>query len=603
MLSDLLYRMEILISFQGNVKMSPNIKQFDIKGRWTSAPGSIPLCLVQPNAPPRSHTGWNQFHDLNLELAKKILRGDEALLNKIFPETDTSLVVFPELAFSFDHWNELNDLVNARSGPMILAAGIGFVSGQKLLEWQKQDTGHRFGTWDIPNELIKERVYNAAFIWVHTQETTDCYCLLKQHPQQTAELPEIENWVGGPRPVVLVAEDLCLYPLICFDFLTSGQGAPGDEVLTNLDTLHRNKKALILGMVLQKEPTHPLWMSRVSELTKKIKDYPTAIILCHYGEDDPSSDKNKDQWRCMTGVYRNREKVIYWTDGGPLCLNHSIGAGRKLLVPPINGTVIRYSHGCIVGGFLNFDYAQDGCRHLWEAKTAFDVTGKEPLSPEVYEILRLLRRYPKIDLSHNLNKIIEEALHNIQKIMDKELAQSLCSGFAIGEDFMNRKKIDHDGLDEWAVDWISCFQVFALMLNCCQDVEIRRSNNGFCDLLWPKKNGIVRMWSIKGLSRPEIKEKIEHWVLESGAHNPILLVARGDGAQQPDPYRPNEVRRADRPSLPEGRNAVHGNSDREIYCLPWYKLSDVMIDTDLRRAKKSLEDTLSSHFEIKEITV
>ncbi len=449
---------------------------------------------------------------------------------------------------------------------------------------------------------MRRRVYNAAFAWVHVDDQTDCYCLLKQYPQEVGEA-EIEGWAPGPRPLVLVAGALRLYPLICFDLLTSGAGTPAEKLIGDM-AQHPGKSALILGMMLQHEPTHDVWHRRFRELLPRLGTrqiyLKVAVALCHYGEDAPYADAGLDQWRCMTGVYRHSLDAQYLSGDKANILKWSLSTGRSLQVSPIKGMVVRYGHGCIAGGDLIFDYNQDGYRYLWKPTSTFDSSGNPPLPPATYEIIRLLRRFPEVD-GHEGNHLIGAALRAAETVVH-ENAELLCSGFAIGQDIGQPMAMHHDALDEFATDWVACFQALALIRQFGRSVEIQRSKDGHCDLSWPQQDGIVRIWCAKGLRRSLVDEKIDKWSRAPGDHPPVLLVARGDGMQQPynKLYDSRTARTADRPGSQTQRDAGRTNGGRKVHCLPWAELSDAMTEPDHAQAWNTLTAVLSPHFEIVE---
>ena len=583
---------------------SPAIKEFAIRGQWMGERRTVPLCLVQPDPPPKTPWPWPDFQSTNRRLAERLLRpGDGAspLIDGVYAPTAPVVIVFPELAFSFDHWPDIDGFVSSRQGPTILIGGFGFVGGNQLTEWAAGDPGHRFWVWN-EGELMTRRVYNAAFAWVHVDGQTDCYCLLKQYPQEVGEA-EIPGWAAGPRPLVLVAGTLRLYPLICFDLLTSGAGTPAEKLIGDMGR-HPGQSALILGMMLQHEPTHDVWHRRLRELLPRLgvtQIYlKVAVALCHYGEDSPYADAGLDQWRCMTGVYRHSLDAQYLSEDKANILKWSLSAGRSLQVSPINGMVVRYGHGCIAGGDLIFEYNQDGYRYLWKPTIALDSSGNPPLPPAAYEILRLLRRFPKVD-GFPGNHLIGAALRTAETVV-LENAELLCSGFAIGQDIGRPMVMHHDDLDEFATDWASCFQALALIRHFGGGAEIQRSEYGHCDLSWPRQDGVVRLWCAKKLSRFLIHDAIDEWCRTPGDHPPILLVTRGDGAQKPDNklYSSRTARTADRPVSQSQRDACRTSGGRKVHCLPWAELSDAMIDQDRARARSALDAALSPHFEIEE---
>lgn len=540
---------------------------------------------------------------LNTQTARRLLHADgEPALAEFIPTNLPAILCFPELAFIPENWEELDGLVRGYPGRLILAAGFGFASGPVLKNWASVSSAEgtvRKPIWDNA-EITRTSRYNGAWIWIKDETQTTCCAILKNYPAANLEFKNVENWRGGQKTLAIKANDVTIYPLICFDLLREGNDAPIDRVLADIEQ-NRPPKALILGMLLQGAAYHESWgegMNRIAQRLHRLNT-PTAVALCHYAHDDRYVEEQKDRWRSLTGLFRPRSKLNFWDGDKQVQLKEAVNPTRLVQDNQIGGVVARHTQPMVIGGTVPFTYVKGNDCFVWAANKAFplDADGNVDFSqsltpPPAYEAGRILQRHKKVE-NRQLGPIATDAVAALtSKLKDKAgngIAQRLCTGVPIGDCPETPSKLSHDQLAEQEWDWLPSALVIAVLMDA-GNMSVCATTNCL-DLAVNDNAPVWRTWQVKDLTCDEIHEKLRDLAAKSVEARPMVIVVRGEHSQQPDnrEFRPDEIRRMDQPAN-QTRRSDRSSLGRIVQCIPWrHFAADVLQDQERKRAEQKLQ--------------
>jgi hypothetical protein len=565
------------------------------------------LCMVQPPPITANDLLNNQPRPLNLQAVRNLLHSDDEHdppLAEFIPANRPAILCFPELAFLPDDWVALDELVRGYPGSLMLAAGFGFADGPALMEWASAtgDT-RRQPIWDN-TEITRTSRYNGAWIWVKDKEKTICCAILKNHPAANMEFKNVENWQGGQRTLAIRAQDVTIYPLICFDILSESNNAPIDRVLADIEQ-SRPKNALILGMLLQGEAYHVSWGKGLNRIATRLHDLNTftAVALCHYAHDDRYVEEPKDRWRSLTGLFRPTSCLSFWDGGKHVQLKEAVNPTRIIGDDQMGGVVVRHTQPVVIGGSVPFTYVQGNDCFVWAANKAFplDAAGNVDFEqsltpPPAYEAGRILQRHKRVE-GREFGPIARDAVAALTaKLKDKAgngIAQRFCAGVPIGDCPETPPKLSPDQLAEQEADWLPSALAIAVLKDAGNMTEC--PNAACLDLAVNDNTPVWRAWQAKNLNRHQIHEKLQSIAAKSVEARPLVIVVRGEHSQQPDNrvFRPDEIRRMDQPANQTGREIDRSNLGRVVHCISWgHFAADVLHDQDRKRAEDALRHYL-----------
>ena len=171
------------------------------EGSWLTEQGEAHIVLAQVAPATNDIMFTGAERPWVVETVRDLL-GPEQCLAQIVTGDKPAILVLPELALGFDNWTTIDELVRGWNRPLILIAGFGFTSGERLNVWLGQPGPTvRRAAWPNGEGPGNERFYNGGWCWVHRPEATDCVTFLKATAEQHDEIH-----IDGLGPVEIQRE-------------------------------------------------------------------------------------------------------------------------------------------------------------------------------------------------------------------------------------------------------------------------------------------------------------------------------------------------------------------------------------------------------------
>lgn len=293
------------------------------------------------------------------------------------------ILVLPELAFGWEDVDRIDAAVRAYPKPLMLVAGFGFTKAERL-------RGHAgFVDEHIPNS----RLVNYGCTWISLQAnqaqpaTHQLLYYCKNFPEQKLEKPLIEPMLGSDI-LALEFSDLTVHPVICADLIEDSQAnrpSAVDRIRSHSDN-RPNQPVLIIGSLLQREPWHPIWKSKLDTTVAAV---PSVLALANIAETPHPNCYADDVARNLSGAYTAVAAHTHKPATSAWCAHRH--------EETLTGHPLRDSRQLVVGGTLRLkDYSSSKGRHLWSpqwGKVFVDGVIKDaPGNSLHYEMSRLLTR-------------------------------------------------------------------------------------------------------------------------------------------------------------------------------------------------------------------
>ena len=277
------------------------VTSHDIDENWLTN-GQLDVCFLKLQTPPLPTMIGNESRPINLEILRKTLTQQEGGARSLLEQevnTNSAILLAPELAFGSVDFDAIDELVGQASNCLILVAGFGFSDGQLLID--QDSLAHVTGIWSAPP--IANKNYNGAWVWVKSSESIHCYICLKNYPEQQREIA-VPNLVFGNEILRLEFNDLVVFPLVCADLISTQENSPAKRIVESLkDVSNADKKTLITASLLNYKSHSGYWKDAIGDLLQTARAYKTRVLLCNCVNPDPLVDEDEDKWRCLTGGY------------------------------------------------------------------------------------------------------------------------------------------------------------------------------------------------------------------------------------------------------------------------------------------------------------
>lgn len=241
--------------------------------------------------------------------------GINSKLNEMVPDqSKTVLILIPEFAISMANWARLDLMIRQLQRKVIVIGGLGVVQSSALKSWKEEHSDEHGATersFGFPDNVVSGAGiirYNAGCCWVHLLSTvTQSIIFLKNYLERTSE-SLITGLSQGSHLLLLNANDICIYPLICAEFTSQQESAkPLDRIKSHIDYVNSqgsSKNILVAGVSYEPDSSHHLWRQGIKESVHLNHNLVTAIV--NNALDPCYPDENKDKWRCLTGVFSAR---------------------------------------------------------------------------------------------------------------------------------------------------------------------------------------------------------------------------------------------------------------------------------------------------------
>lgn len=291
------------------------------------------------------------------EAVSSLLRCDEFGMAPIDRDCDSSaltrLLLLPELSLAWEDWETVNAAVALYNKPLLVVAGVGFARADAL----------RGRVPFLPPNVSAERNVNFGCAWVHLPATNNSPALSESHfycktfAEQAGEAPAFDPLVGSEH-LVLEFDDCSIAPVICADLLAESQPGRAAVVDKLREHLHETERPVIVAAsVLQKEPWHGIWSSRIDRAV----DAGLILVVANYSHDNRPLNYENDANRNLSGAYARSGLFAQETPRTVACNSRDSYTSKA--------AVIRDSCQVFAAGTLRVkDFSATTGRHLWMAR-------------------------------------------------------------------------------------------------------------------------------------------------------------------------------------------------------------------------------------------
>ncbi|WP_455915243.1 ABC-three component system protein [Pantoea agglomerans] len=465
-----------------------------------------------------------------------------------------TVIISSSDSFNPDDYKEINRILNTSKGQVILVAGCGKVSGEKL-NWWRESGEILFPSPEWDPAPVQE--YQAGWCWIKEQSgETTCHLLLENVPTDYSH-------GQGTHHHCFIFEDVCFWPVLGADFFCSVSASKAmlNRLAMSLEetgsAIRKHALAVCASQCVEDEKIkHAL--AHFEVLREKTD---LAFLCCH-----PSSTKYKNGLRTFCGAYPCVDS------------SHMLMSTRGIVE---SGVVIR-SAQTAVASFSAY----------WKSSTLqllrpslFRVEGGVLVSdyiPLFAELLSHVTLYESKDDSPYPNRAKDKL--RIQYLADNGMSSSL-----IVHHCMNKLKPYAPVLPD-TVSWDNTILARHAGLNSYlsshSELEWQTECNKSGTLKWTFMTSVEHIVLLEDpdLSYRQVKAEVLLWAAEAGEHPKLRVLAKGRGNRM-DHWiaRTGEVHRVDI-TLPDYADEneiteIHINRQAELHSLS--ELDDFYLeDTD-----------------------
>lgn len=453
-----------------------------------------------------------------------------------------TVIISSASSFHPDDYEEINNIISTSKGQVILVAGCGKISGEKLNEWRESgEILFPCQEWDPAP--VQE--YQAGWCWIkESSNETACHLLLENVPTEHAD-------GQGTHHHCLIFEDACFWPVIGADFFCSVSSSK--SMLSRLAMSVEETSTVITKHVIAVCASRCVEDEKIKrtlahfEVLRERTDL--AFLCCH-----PSSTKYQNGLRTFCGAYP-------CTDS-----SHTLMSTRGIIE---SGVVIRSAQTAVASFSAHWDSPQLQLHR----PGLFRVEGSELVSdyiPLFAELLSNVTLYESKDDSPYPNRATDKL--RIQYLADRGSSSSLIIHHCMNKlkpyapvlpdtvSLENTKLARHAGLNSY--------------LSVHPELEWQTECNKSGTLKWASLTSVEHIVLLEDpdLSYRQIKAEVLLWAGEAGEHPKLRVLAKGRG-QRMDHWiaRPGEVHRVDitLPDIPAENEIteIHVNRQAELHSL------------------------------------
>ena len=339
---------------------------------------------------------------------------------------DPSIVVFPELAFGTDDFDALDDWINELSSPVIVIAGFGFCSGERL-EKLLVDHPELEHAWPSSYPIDHGGSYNGGWCWIRRPRgKTRRIVFLKNFAEQKVETVEVPNWTKGKDILRLDSEDLTVFPLICADLIQDplDEESPRARLRESLAEQDPASRILIVGLLHSGKTWSDFWSQALIDFTSQVSPDHLAVFLVNQARPKPFEKEDQDKWRSLTGVFRASDV----SNRPPIS---SLDHVRYVETVNARGLLLRLTERPgVAAGELHWELGPNRSLYVWDVKRRFSWSAsslvEEKMEAQAQELSRFIDRHrtrwmDDRKLNTRLYKVFEKRLERARRwIEDQE---------------------------------------------------------------------------------------------------------------------------------------------------------------------------------------
>ena len=377
-------------------------------GSWLCG-SKIYACAVQPPEPTLETMVRDGPRPEALKLAEALLtpqQREQRPRITTWSRKKPAIVVFPELAFSTDDFDQLDGWITTLPSPVIVLAGFGFCSGERLARLLQEHRDLQ-PAWPRSDPPDPDGTYNGGWCWLHRPDGQDLRVVfLKNFAEQKVEVAKVDDWTPGTHILRLETGDLTLFPLICADLIQDPEdkASPRARIGRSLEADPPRGDILVVGLLHADSTSSDFWKQALNDLTPLGGRGRLAVFLVNQARPEPCEDEEQDKWRSLTGAFLS---IPHMPDGPP---RPNLAHVRYVKTDEARGLLLRRTENPgVAAGPLRWHCAPNSGRYVWNPNRRFSWSEaklvQESGTVEAWELSRLLVRQRK-----SLTKRIHERL-------------------------------------------------------------------------------------------------------------------------------------------------------------------------------------------------